>query len=187
MYDFNYTFNCKDFLTRAESWSDHQDHFKSVLKCLRQICNWVWLMDGIFKADIIIGKLPKSLKWLLLINEISDMKANLAKWQIIPVNNLIIISLSIPSARPFFTKIIILYCLNWTKQSSLYNLRLWFPTHQCPQFWDWRWPEYLGPAALIFCHHKLASWMASHSSPTDTWNEIHLNFVRSIFCLLFLC
>ena len=72
------TLNCQteDFLTRAKSWSVHQDHLNSVLR-LVQICNWVWWIDGIFKADINIGKLPKSLRWLLLINEISDMKANL--------------------------------------------------------------------------------------------------------------
>ena len=72
------TLNCQteDFLTRAKSWSVHQDHLNSVLR-LVQICNWVWWIDGTFKADINIGKLPKSLRWLLLINEISDMKANL--------------------------------------------------------------------------------------------------------------
>ena len=72
------TLNCQteDFLTRAKSWSVHQDHLNSVLR-LVQICNWVRWIDGIFKADINIGKLPKSLRWLLLINEISDMKAKL--------------------------------------------------------------------------------------------------------------
>ena len=71
---------CLTFNSQLLDWRLGQKVFLKITwiqSWIYKYCNFLWLMDTIFKADMKIGKLPKSLRWLLLINEISDMKANL--------------------------------------------------------------------------------------------------------------